>query len=128
PETSQANFDRVGDKTVVGIEKHKALADTVPQSSVTGCRQPLIDLSDIAHSGIPRNDRGGVGRRAAVHHHDLQLRIRLGQHAFDRLPQEMGLLVARDYHRHKRLILSVDILAPAASCPDYPDWDAALIF
>ena len=45
PETGQADFDGAWHKAVVGIEKHNALADTVPESGVTGSRQPLVLLS-----------------------------------------------------------------------------------
>jgi hypothetical protein len=46
PETGQADFDGAWQKAVVGIEKHKALADTVPESGVTGGGQPLVPLLD----------------------------------------------------------------------------------
>jgi hypothetical protein len=128
PEAGQADFDGMGQKAVVGIEKYKALADTVPQSGVACGGQPLVFLPEIVHAGVTSYDRGGVVSRAIVHNHNLKVGIGLGQYALDRLPQEMGLLVARDHHRHKRLVRIVDIFAPAASRPDYPDWDAALIF
>ena len=127
PERGQADFESARHETVVGIEKHQAIADAVPQSSVAGGGQPLVFLPEIAHSGVAGNDRSGVVSRAVVHHHNLEVRIGLGQYALDRLSQEMSLVVARDYHRHKRPILILDIFAPAALCSDHPDWDAALI-
>src|SRR6266516_4566009 len=126
-ERGQADFESARQETVVGIEKHNALADTVPESGVTGGGQPLVFLPEIAHSGVTGDYRRGVVSCAIVHHHNLEVRIGLGHYAFDRLPQEMSLVVARDDHRHKRPILIADILAPAALYPDHPDWDAALI-
>ena len=89
-----------GQGDVVGVEAGDERSPRAPQRPVerdgeAGPGLPLRHEPRIAHAG---QERGGAVGGAIVHHDQLEIRERLGEHARDR-PGEPGGPVA-DTHEH----------------------------
>jgi hypothetical protein len=97
-QSSAVDPQRVGKKTIVGVQKHDELPLTALESRIARRGESLVLLLEIADA-ITRCNSGGLVRRAVVDHDHLDVGIRLPQHAVDGVREEVRLAETWDHDR-----------------------------
>jgi hypothetical protein len=83
----------VWQETIVGIEEHDEFAGDVSEAFVARHALALVALRDATDPLVPARHVDGTVRGAVVNDDDLELLMRLSQHAFDRLAEKSRLVV-----------------------------------
>src|ERR1043166_10015430 len=93
------NLYSAGQQAIIGVEKKEKFTPAMSYSGVAGTGKAGVFLMNMLRRGIALCDFRSVPRRAVAHQDDVDLRITLRQHAFDRLAQKLRLVEAGDNYR-----------------------------
>lgn len=94
------DIDRFGHQSIVRVEKDHELSVTSRESGIPRRGEPRVLLLDVADR-VPGGHGGRLIRRAVVDDDHLDGGIRLPQHAFNRVREEVGLPETGDHDRHQ---------------------------